>query len=69
MPSPDDIVKIIICLWLSFALLAGLALFFDKFLVPFIPKFYYITFHLLMLTSIILPLLDYLASIIHFVFL
>ena len=33
MPSSDDIVKIIICLWFSFALLVGLSHFFDKFLV------------------------------------
>ena len=39
MPSAHDIVKFIICLWFSFALLAGLALFLDKFLVFFIPKF------------------------------
>ena len=39
MPAADDIVKYLICLWFSFALLAGLAIFFDKYSVPFIPKF------------------------------
>ena len=43
-PSVDDVVKIIICFWFSFALLAGLALFIDKFLIPFIPKYLKITF-------------------------
>ena len=38
MPSADDIVKFIICIWFSFALLADLALFFDKYLVHFLPK-------------------------------
>ena len=33
MPSVDDVVKLNLCLWLSFGLLAGLALFFDRFLV------------------------------------
>ena len=63
MPSADDIVKIIIYPWFSFALLAGLALFFDKFLVPFVHKFKiilystsYETFTILMITSLILPL-------------
>ena len=39
MPLADDIVKFIKFLWFAFAFLAGIALFFDKFLVPFIPKF------------------------------
>ena len=39
MPSADDIVKFITCLWFSLAPLACLAFFFDKFLVPFIPNF------------------------------
>ena len=61
MPSADDIVKFIKCLWFSFALLAGLALFFDNFLVPLIPKFYYITFSFFMFTSIVLPLFGLLS--------
>ena len=63
MPSADDILKIILYPWFSFALLAGLAFFFDKFLVPFVHKFYiilystsYETFTILMITSLILPL-------------
>ena len=64
MHSADDIVKIIICVWISFALLAGLALFFDTFLVPFTPKFQYIMFFLFMLTSIVLHLFG-LLSIYH----
>ena len=63
MPSTDVIVKFIICLWFSFAFLAGIALFFDKFLVPFIPKFQYIPYFF-MLTSIVLPLFG-LLSIYH----
>ena len=39
MPSADDIVRFIICLWFSLGLLASFALFFNKFLVPFMPKF------------------------------
>ena len=39
MPSTDVIVKSIIRPWFSLGLLAGLALFFDRFLIPFIPKF------------------------------
>ena len=39
MASADVRVKYLFCLWFPFALLACLALFFDKFLVPFIPKF------------------------------
>ena len=64
MPSADDIVKFITCLWFSFGLFAGLVLFFDRFSVPFIPqfqlKFYstpYKTLKMHMLTSLILSLL------------
>ena len=64
MPSADDIVKIIICLSFSFALLAGIALFLDKFLVPFVSKLYYIISSFFMLTSIVLPLFG-LFSIYH----
>ena len=39
MPPADDIVKINLCLWFSFALLAGIAHFFDKFLVFSDPNF------------------------------
>ena len=35
-PSVDDVVEISDCFWFSFALLAGLALFIDKFLIRFI---------------------------------
>ena len=62
MPSADDIVKFIICLWFAFGLLAALSLFFDRFLKPFISKFYvilyftpYKTLYILMLTHLILP--------------
>ena len=55
MPLADDIVKLIIVLWFAFAFLAGLAFFFDKFLVPFVPKFQYITLFF-MFRSIKLPL-------------
>ena len=64
MPSADDITKFILCLWFPFAFLAGLALFFDKFLVPFIPKFYYVLYSFFMLTKIVLPLFG-LLSIYH----
>ena len=67
MPSADDIVKFVICLWFSFALLAGLLLFFDKFLVPFIPyilKYFNIIHLVFMLTSILLPFFG-LLSIYH----
>ena len=56
MPSAGDIVNFIICLCFSFALLAGLAFFFDKLLAPFIPKIQYITQLFFMLSRIILPL-------------
>ena len=46
MPSADDLVKFIIFLWFAFAFLAGIALFFNKFLVPFIPKLLYKTLFL-----------------------
>ena len=69
MLSADDIVKFIICLWISFGLLAGLALIFDRFLISFIPKFWYITPPSSMLTNMLTNYIffDYLVSIIHFV--
>ena len=63
MPSADDIIKFIILLWFSFAFLAVIVLFFDKFLLPFIPKSLYKPFFF-MLTSIVLPLFG-LLSIYH----
>ena len=38
-PSVDTIVKLIVCFWFFAAIIAGLALFLDKFLISFIPKF------------------------------
>ena len=38
-PSVDIVVKLIVCLWFFVAIVAGLALFLDKFLISFIPKF------------------------------
>ena len=63
MPSADDIVKFIILHCSAFAFLAGIVLFFDKFLEPFIPKFWYIALFF-MLTSTVLPLFG-LLSIYH----
>ena len=68
MPPTNEIVKLIRCLWFSLGLLAGRVLFFDRFLVPFIPisnfLYYftpYISSHLFMLTSIKLPLFGLLS--------
>ena len=38
MPSADKIVHFLILLWFSLGILAGIALFFDRFLVSFIPR-------------------------------
>ena len=63
MPLADDIVKFIIFLWFALAFLAGIALFFDNILVPFIPKFKYINLFFI-LTRLVLPLFG-LLSIYH----
>ena len=62
-PSVDTLVKLIVCFWFFVAIIAGLALFLDKFLISFIPKLRSTTFSS-MLTSIVLPLFG-LLSIYH----
>ena len=38
MPSADKIIHFLILVWFSLGILAGIALFFDRFLVSFIPR-------------------------------
>ena len=62
-PSVDTIVKLIVCFWFFVAIVAGLALFLDKFLISFLQNFEVQLFSS-MLTSIVLPLFG-LLSIYH----
>ena len=59
--SVDNVDKLIVCFWFCVALVAGLALFLDRFLISFIPKFEIHNFFLSMLTSIVLPLFGLLS--------
>ena len=62
-PSIDTVVKLIVCLWFFVAIVAGLALFLDKFLIRLYQNFEVQPFSS-MLTTIILPLFG-LLSIYH----
>ena len=62
-PSVDTIVKLIVCFWFFVAIIAGLALFLDKFLFHSYQNFKVQPFPS-MLTSILLPLFG-LLSIYH----
>ena len=45
MPSADNLVRFLILLWFSFGILAGFALFIDRFLIPFYQDFNTINKH------------------------